>query len=87
MTEYAWPASLRPSRLSFYLQHNTQRFVSPVSRATQVLRRDGEVLAVGFAYDTQEVPPIPAEPTDQPLDLVVTDRRILVPAKKPLARG
>ena len=41
MTEYAWPATLRPSRLSFYLQHNTLRFVSPVSRATQVLRRDG----------------------------------------------
>ncbi len=56
-------------------------------RTLEVLRRDGEVLAVGFAYDTQEVPPIPAEPTDQPLDLVVTDRRILVPAKKPLTRG
>ena len=42
MTEYAWPAALRPSRLSFYLQHNTLRFVSPVSRATQVLRRDCE---------------------------------------------
>jgi hypothetical protein len=32
MTEYAWPAVLRPSRLSFYLQHNTLRFVSPVYR-------------------------------------------------------
>jgi hypothetical protein len=41
MTEYAWPAVLRPSRLSFYLQHNTLRFVSPVTRATQVLRREG----------------------------------------------
>jgi len=41
MTEYAWPAVLRPSRLSFYLQHNTLRFVSPVTRATQVLRRGG----------------------------------------------
>jgi hypothetical protein len=41
MTEYAWPATLRPSRLSFYLQHNTLRFVSPVTRATQVLRREG----------------------------------------------
>jgi len=33
MTEYAWPAVLRPSRLSFYLQHNTLRFVSPVRRS------------------------------------------------------
>ncbi len=41
MTEYAWPTTLRPSRLSFYLQHNTLRFVSPVTRATQVLRREG----------------------------------------------
>ena len=32
MTEYAWPAELRPSRQVFYLQHNTLRFVSPVTR-------------------------------------------------------
>lgn len=44
MTEYAWPAVLRPSRLSFYLQHNTLRFVSPVTRATQVLRREGALI-------------------------------------------
>ena len=41
MTEFAWPAVLRPSRLIFYHQHNTLRFVSPVTRATQVLRREG----------------------------------------------
>ena len=41
MVEYAWPEALRPSRLSFYLQHNTTRFVSPVTRATQVMRREG----------------------------------------------
>jgi len=37
MTEYAWPAVLRPSRLSFYLQHNTLRFVSPVTRVSNAL--------------------------------------------------
>jgi len=41
MTEYAWPTVLRPSRLSFYLQHNTLRFASPITRATQVMRREG----------------------------------------------
>ena len=41
MVEYAWPELLRPSRLVFYLQHNTLRFVSPVTRATQVMRREG----------------------------------------------
>jgi len=41
MTEYAWPTVLRPSRLSFYLQHNTLRFASPITRATHVLRREG----------------------------------------------
>ncbi|WP_135471016.1 hypothetical protein [Crenalkalicoccus roseus] len=41
MTEYAWPAVLRPSRLSFYLQHNTLRFASPITRVTQVMRREG----------------------------------------------
>ena len=51
MTEYAWPAALRPSRLSFYLQHNTLRFVSPVSRATQVLRRDGARWIAEASFD------------------------------------
>ena len=51
MTEYAWPPSLRPSRLSFYLQHNTLRFVSPVSRATQVLRRDGARWIAEASFD------------------------------------
>ena len=51
MTEYAWPAGLRPSRLSFYLQHNTLRFVSPVSRATQVLRRDGARWIAEASFD------------------------------------
>jgi hypothetical protein len=41
MTEYAWPETIRPSRLVFYLQHNTLRFTSPVTRSTQVLRREG----------------------------------------------
>ena len=33
-------------------------------------------LAIGLAWAVQELPSVPAEPTDQPLDLIVTDRDI-----------
>ena len=39
LTEYAWPEALRPTRLTFYLQHNTTRFVSPVRRRPHSARR------------------------------------------------
>lgn len=51
MTEYAWPEALRPTRLTFYLQHNTTRFVSPVTRATQVLRREGARWVAELTFD------------------------------------
>ena len=51
MTEYAWPAMLRPPPSSFYSQHNMLRFVSPVTRATQVLRREGARWAVGASFE------------------------------------
>jgi len=51
MPEYAWPDALRPARLIFYLQHNTLRFVSPVTRATQVLRRDGARWVAEATFD------------------------------------
>lgn len=46
-------------------------------RTLQVLRQNGRVTAIGFAYDVQEIRAIPAEDTDQPLDFIVTDSRIL----------
>lgn len=51
MTEYAWPEILRPSRLVFYLQHNTMRFTSPVTRSTQVLRREGARWVAEATFD------------------------------------
>jgi hypothetical protein len=51
VVEYAWPDTLRPSRLVFYLQHNTTRFVSPVTRATQVLRREGARWVAQATFD------------------------------------
>jgi 5-formyltetrahydrofolate cyclo-ligase len=37
------------------------------------LRAGGHVLAIGVAYAAQEVPAVPREPTDQPLDWIVTE--------------
>ena len=51
MVEYAWPDMLRPTRQVFYLQHNTTRFVSPVTRATQVLRREGARWVAQLTFD------------------------------------
>ena len=51
MTEYAWPAELRPSRQVFYLQPNTLRFVSPITRQTQVLRREGARWVAELTFD------------------------------------
>ena len=48
-------------------------------RTLERLRAGGQVAAVGFAYAVQEIPLIPVEVTDQPLDLIVTDREIFRP--------
>ena len=48
-------------------------------RTLERLRRDGGALAIGLAYAVQEIRAIPAEPTDQVLDLVVTDRGVVRP--------
>ncbi|WP_149866381.1 5-formyltetrahydrofolate cyclo-ligase [Tropicimonas marinistellae] len=42
-------------------------------RTLQSLRVDGPVQAVGFAYSAQRDPDLPLEPTDQPLDGLVTE--------------
>ncbi|UDL93238.1 5-formyltetrahydrofolate cyclo-ligase [Lichenihabitans sp. PAMC28606] len=42
------------------------------------LRRRKSVLAIGVAYAEQEVLFIPAEPHDEPLDLVLTERETLL---------
>jgi len=49
-------------------------------RTLEQLRAAGPVLAIGYAFALQEVPDLPLEPTDQPLDLMVTDAGVTVPA-------
>ncbi len=46
-------------------------------RTLQALRESGPVTAIGIAFACQELPAIPAEDYDQPLDLIVTDRETL----------
>lgn len=46
-------------------------------RTLAALRQCGTVIAAGFAFDAQELPEIPVEPTDQRLDLLVTETRVL----------
>ena len=48
-------------------------------RTLERLRAQGPVLAVGFAYSAQQVDAVPLEPTDQPLDLIVTERDVIQP--------
>jgi 5-formyltetrahydrofolate cyclo-ligase len=48
-------------------------------RTLQGLRAGGDVLAVGFAFAAQRLDRLPLEPTDQTLDLIVTERGIIAP--------
>jgi 5-formyltetrahydrofolate cyclo-ligase len=52
-------------------------------RTLAVLRAAGPVIAIGVAYADQEVPAVPVEPHDQPLDWIATEREILaVPGQR-----
>ena len=46
-------------------------------RTLQGLRARRATLAIGFAYAAQETGELPLEPTDQPLDMVVTEREVI----------
>ena len=48
-------------------------------RTLEMLRAKRPTLAIGFAYAEQEAGGLPLEPTDQPLDLIVTQNGILSP--------
>lgn len=46
-------------------------------RTLELLRSRRSTLAIGFAFDGQEVDAVPVEDTDQPLDLLVTQSRVI----------
>lgn len=47
-------------------------------RTLQGLRSRGPVFAVGYAWAVQEADNLPLEPTDQPLDAIVTEAETLI---------
>lgn len=46
-------------------------------RTLEKLRADAPVFAIGLAYAGQELQDLPVEPTDAPLDAIVTEREVL----------
>ncbi|MGP9804362.1 5-formyltetrahydrofolate cyclo-ligase [Paracoccus sp. NSM] len=50
-------------------------------RTLEMLRETGPVRAIGLAFACQQIPNIPAEAFDQPLDLIVTDLGPLRPTR------
>ncbi|MDU9006332.1 5-formyltetrahydrofolate cyclo-ligase [Sedimentitalea todarodis] len=46
-------------------------------RTLELLRARRATLAIGFAFDAQEAESLPLEATDQPLDFLVTESRVL----------
>lgn len=48
-------------------------------RTLEMLRRKKPITAIGFAFSAQEVPEVPIEPTDQRLDLIVTEKGVITP--------
>lgn len=50
-------------------------------RTLEQLRAARPTMAIGFAYSAQEDEHLPLEPTDQPLDLIVTERGVITPPR------
>ena len=46
-------------------------------RTLDYLRSRHATLAIGFAYSEQEFENLPLEPTDQKLDIIITEREII----------
>jgi len=46
-------------------------------RTLEGLRARGPVLAIGYAFEAQEASGLPLEPTDQPLDMIVTENGVI----------
>ncbi|SEN32196.1 5-formyltetrahydrofolate cyclo-ligase [Roseovarius tolerans] len=46
-------------------------------RTLELLRNRRPTLAIGFAYAAQEAETLPLEPTDQPLDMLVTETEVI----------
>ncbi|GAB5448250.1 5-formyltetrahydrofolate cyclo-ligase [Gymnodinialimonas sp.] len=52
-------------------------------RTLERLRATAPTRAIGYAYAAQELPQVPQEPTDQPLDALITENGPLAATPKP----
>lgn len=50
-------------------------------RTLEELRATGEAYAIGFAYAAQEIAEVPREPTDIPMDAIVTEDALILPGR------
>lgn len=50
-------------------------------RTLEALRAARPTLAIGFAYAAQEAGQVPLEPTDAPLDMIVTPTEVIAPSR------
>jgi 5-formyltetrahydrofolate cyclo-ligase len=50
-------------------------------RTLELLRSRRPTRAIGFAWAAQEAGAVPQEPTDQPLDLIVTEAGVITPSQ------
>jgi 5-formyltetrahydrofolate cyclo-ligase len=50
-------------------------------RTLELLRSKRATLAIGFAFAGQEATGLPLEPTDQPLDMIVTENGVITPTQ------
>ena len=48
-------------------------------RTLEGLRAAGPVTAIGYAFSAQMADSLPLEPTDQPLDMIVTEQGVITP--------
>jgi len=46
-------------------------------RTLQALRAHKPTLAIGFAFAAQELPLVPTDTTDQPLDAIITEQGLI----------
>lgn len=77
-TEWATPDIILVPLLAFDRRGHRLGYGSGYYDATlDSLRQEHEVVSVGIAYDAQMVLfPLPADPHDQPLDLVITPQKV-----------
>lgn len=48
-----WPTDIIPHRWDMFLQHNTTQFVSPITRSSQLLHRQGELWMVTGTFSLE----------------------------------